>query len=213
MPTLPQNIILVGFMGSGKSVVGGVLSRLTHRPLVDADDEIVRRAGKPIHQMFQDSGESAFRDLERSVIEELCSRSGNIIATGGGAFVDLGNQRHMLSGGLVFCLSARPETIYRRIFGPASEVTEPNSISPPKDTQPNSVPPCEGGTIGGSDQSVRPMLAGDDPLARIETLLAQRADAYSLAHYTIETDDLPPERAAERILELCRVGKASIRQG
>ena len=211
MPTLPQNIILVGFMGSGKSVVGGVLSRLTHRPLVDADDEIVRRAGKPIHQMFQDSGEAAFRDLERSVIQELCSTSGNIIAAGGGAFADPENQQHMLSGGLVFCLSARPKTIFQRIFGPASEVSEPNSISPPKDTKPISVPPSLEGTIGGSDQTVRPMLAGDDPLARIETLLAQRADAYSLAHFSIETDDLTPESAAERILELCRVGKAGVR--
>ena len=102
MQPLPRNIILVGFMASGKSVVGEALSRLTGRPLVDADDEIVSRAGKPIHQIFQGSGEAAFRYLERSVIRDLCSGPGRIIATGGGAFVDPDIRERMLADGLVF---------------------------------------------------------------------------------------------------------------
>ena len=115
MMALPRNIILVGFMASGKSVVGEVLSRLTGMPLLDTDEEIVLRAGKPIHQIFQESGEAAFRELERSAIDDLCSRSGNVIAAGGGAFVDPDNRTLILASGLVFCLSARPETIHRRI--------------------------------------------------------------------------------------------------
>ena len=111
----PRNIILVGFMASGKSVVGGALSRLTGRPLVDADDEIVCRAGRPISQIFQEDGEAAFRDLERSVIGDLCSQSGTIIAAGGGSFLDPGNRELMLASGRVVCLSARPETILQRI--------------------------------------------------------------------------------------------------
>ncbi len=58
-----------------------------------------------------------------------------------------------------------------------------------------------------SDQPVRPLLAGDDPLARIEALLAQRAEAYALAHYTIETDELTPEQVAKKVLELRRAGE------
>ena len=70
-----DNIILVGFMASGKSRVGGILSRLSGLPLVDADSAIVERAGKSIEQIFADKGEAAFRALERQVIAELCGGS------------------------------------------------------------------------------------------------------------------------------------------
>ena len=56
------------------------------------------------------------------------------------------------------------------------------------------------------NQPLRPLLAGDDPLERIKALLAQRADAYARAHYTIETDDLTPIQVAMRVLELCQAG-------
>jgi 3-dehydroquinate synthase len=175
-------------MASGKTRVGRALSRLSGLPLVDADDEIVARAGKPIHQIFQDSGEAAFRYLERSVIRDLCSGPGKIIATGGGAFVDPDNRGRMLAGGLVFHLSARPETIHRRI-------TELSSSGPDP----------EGGKPGESGEPVRPLLAGGDPMARIRSLLAERAGAYAQAHHTIETDLLTPERVAQKILELCQL--------
>ncbi len=183
MLPLPQNIILVGFMASGKSVVGQALSQITGMPLVDADDEIVNRAGKSIHCIFEDSGEAAFRELERSVIQNLCSRSGNVIAAGGGAFVDPDNRAGMLAAGSVVCLSARPETIHRRSVDQPSPAPSPGA---------------------GSRRPVRPLLAGDDPMERIEALLAQRNEAYAQAHHTIETDDLTPDQVAERILELCQ---------
>ena len=195
MPEMSEplaNIILVGFMASGKTVVGGALSRLTGRPLVDADDEIVRRAGQPVHQIFRDQGEAAFRQLERSVIHDLCSQGGSIIAAGGGAFVDLDNRKRMLAAGLVICLSARPETIYRRITGscpvPYFQGDGPPIIPLSQGADPPVFPPCEGGNTGGSSRPVRPLLAGDDPMERIQELLARRADAYAQAHHTVETD-------------------------
>jgi very-short-patch-repair endonuclease/shikimate kinase len=102
-------------MASGKSRVGRILARHTGWPLVDADEEIVRRCGKPIPRIFEEQGEAAFRGVERSVIADLCGGSGRIIAAGGGAFVDPDNRRLMLAGGLVFCLGARAETIQRRL--------------------------------------------------------------------------------------------------
>jgi shikimate kinase len=111
----PRNIILVGFMASGKSRVGRILARHTGWPLVDADEEIVRRCGKPVPQIFEEEGEEAFRTVERSVIADLCAGAGRIIAAGGGAFVDPDNRRRMLASGLVFCLDARAETIQRRV--------------------------------------------------------------------------------------------------
>ena len=176
---LPQNILLVGFMASGKTEAGKALARLTGWPLLDTDAEIVARAGRPIHQIFQEDGEPAFRVLEAKVVQELCAGSRKIIAAGGGAFLDPDNRARMLAGGLVFCLSARPETIHQRI---------------------TVLPPSQGGPEG---QPVRPLLAGDNPLARIRDLLAQRAQAYAQAHFTVETDDLNTEQVAGRILELC----------
>ena len=175
----PRNIILVGFMASGKSVVGEALSRLSGMPLLDADEEVARRGGRPIPQIFREDGEAAFRELERSVIADWCAGNGQVIAAGGGAFVDPDNRDVMLASGTVFCLSARPETILERL----------------------SQAPGDGVEATGADG--RPMLAGDDVKSRVESLMAQRGDAYARAHHTIETDELTPEQAARRILELC----------
>ena len=173
MMALPRNIILVGFMASGKSVVGEVLSRLTGMPLLDTDEEIVLRAGKPIHQIFQESGEAAFRELERSAIDDLCTRSGNVIAAGGGAFVDPDNRTLMLASGLVFCLSARPETIHQRVSESPLQSGERGGVSPPqREKRGRSEEENKGDTLGPT----RPLLAGGDPMGRIKSLLAQRAD-------------------------------------
>ena len=195
----PQNILLVGFMASGKTEAGKALARLTGWPLVDTDAEIVAGAGRPIHQIFQEEGEPAFRDLETNVVQELCAGSGQIIAAGGGAFVGADNRARMLAGGLVFCLSALPETIHRRITNLPSL---PPSQGEHQDE--SAVLPNQRGNQGWTEaQPVRPLLAGDDQLARIQELLAQRAQAYAQAHFTVETDDLAPEQVARRILELC----------
>jgi 3-dehydroquinate synthase len=166
-------------MATGKTRVGRALSERTGWPLQDTDSEIVARAGKPVHQIFQDDGEEAFRALERGVIRDFCSDSGKIIAAGGGAFLDPDNRRRMLAAGRVVCLKARPETIHRRI----TEARGPN-------------------------EPERPLLAGGEPLVRIKSLLAQRVGDYAQAHYTIETDLLTPEEVAQRILRLGRPGAA-----
>lgn len=121
----PNNIILVGFMATGKSRVGRVLARRTGRPFADADAVIVQRAGRSIEQIFAEQGEAAFRAMEKSVIAELCAGSGKVIAAGGGAFLDPDNRRTMLAAGAVFCLTARPETISQRLNGGAGQSARP----------------------------------------------------------------------------------------
>ena len=171
----PRNIILVGFMASGKTSVGRALAEGTGWTLVDADDVIVARAGKPIHRIFAEDGEPAFRELERQVITDLCAGERQVIASGGGAFVDPQNRDAMLSGGQVFHLSASPATILWR-------VREEDAGGP-----------------------IRPLLALDDPEARIAELLAQRAAAYAQAHYTVETDALTAEGVAAWVAEICEM--------
>lgn len=80
-----KNIVLVGMPGCGKSTVGKALAKRLSRPFFDADEEIVKRAGKPIPEIFKTAGEAGFRKIETEVLFDLCRQSGAVIATGGGA--------------------------------------------------------------------------------------------------------------------------------
>lgn len=80
-----KNIVLVGMPGCGKSTVGKALAKRLSRPFFDADQEIVKRAGKSIPEIFQTEGEASFRKIETEVLFDLCRQSGAVIATGGGA--------------------------------------------------------------------------------------------------------------------------------
>lgn len=79
-----DNVILVGFMGAGKSVCGRMLARRLQRCFVETDDMIVSRDGRSIPDIFRQDGEEAFRTLEGDAVEALRLKSGDVIATGGG---------------------------------------------------------------------------------------------------------------------------------
>ena len=190
----PQNIFLIGFMASGKSHVGRILAGKIGWPLVDADAEIVRRAGKSIEVIFQTDGEPAFRALEASVLDELCAGTGQVVATGGGAFMNPGSRQAMLDRGLVLCLNARPETIFMRL---AQTTLEPDDGETVED-----YPVAADKTVEQEASPVRPLLAGYDALERIKSLLEERVGVYSLAHYSILTDDFTPEEVARQIVEI-----------
>jgi shikimate kinase len=78
------NVVLVGFMGAGKSVCGRLLARRLGRCFVETDDMIVGRDGRPIPEIFRQDGEEAFRRLEGEAVAALRLKSGDVIATGGG---------------------------------------------------------------------------------------------------------------------------------
>lgn len=84
---MKENIALTGMPASGKSAAGRYLSQLLGRELIDTDDEIVRRTGREIPEIFEKDGEAAFRDIETEVLRNVCRRSGVIISTGGGAIL------------------------------------------------------------------------------------------------------------------------------
>jgi shikimate kinase len=85
MAVMPAgNVILVGFMGAGKSACGRLLARRLGRCLVETDDVIVARDGRSIPEIFRQDGEDAFRRLEGEAVEALRLKSGEVIATGGG---------------------------------------------------------------------------------------------------------------------------------
>lgn len=100
-----RNIVLVGMPGSGKSTVGKVLSRITGKPFIDMDEEIVRRAGITIPEIFDRDGEKAFRDMETEVAKDLGKEKNQIIATGGGAVLRPENIDALRQNALVILLT------------------------------------------------------------------------------------------------------------
>jgi len=110
-----QNIILTGFMGSGKSTVGKLLAEQLGYEFIDTDQLIEKKEGMSIPDIFRERGEAAFRALERLVAKELGGKSSLVIATGGGLMLDDENAGILQKTGRVFCLVASPEEILRRI--------------------------------------------------------------------------------------------------
>jgi shikimate kinase len=96
-----RNLVITGFMGTGKTTVGQAVAARLGRPFVDMDAEIERRAGKPIARIFAEDGEAAFRRWEASICAELGLQRGLVIATGGGALVNPLNRAQMLRNGTV----------------------------------------------------------------------------------------------------------------
>ena len=111
-----QNLVITGFMGTGKSTIGEIVARKLNRPFVDMDVEIETRAGFSIAQIFRRQGEAAFRKMERQLAHELALRHGLVIATGGGALVEAGNRQMMSQHGIVICLNASKAEIRARLF-------------------------------------------------------------------------------------------------
>jgi shikimate kinase len=177
---MAPKLILTGFMATGKSTVARHLARRLRWRLIDCDAEISARAGKPVHQIFRDSGEEHFRALERSVIAEItsdrrrCAQCGQprpaVVATGGGAIVDPQNYAALRDCGVIICLSARPDVIARRI---------------------------------ASSVKARPMLShGGTPVKqRIAELMETRREAYARATLTIDTSERTVEQVVDAILQ------------
>lgn len=110
-----RNIVITGFMGTGKSTVGPLVAKQLGRPFVETDREIEKRAGMDIPRIFAEQGEAAFRRMERELCAELAAQQGLVIATGGGMLVDPHNLELMLASGFVVCLWAAPETLAQRL--------------------------------------------------------------------------------------------------
>jgi len=110
-----SNIVLIGFMGTGKTTVGRLLAERLDLAFTDMDDCIVERAGKTIPAIFADDGEPAFRALEREVVIDLSARGGLVIATGGGVVLNPDNIRDLGATGLLVALTATPDVILERL--------------------------------------------------------------------------------------------------
>ena len=112
---MTNNLILVGFMGTGKTDVGRALALRLGWEFMDSDDIIEERSGKAISDIFRDEGEERFREIESQVARDLPKLSNHVIATGGGIILREDNLRSLRKAGRVICLKASPEEIVKRL--------------------------------------------------------------------------------------------------
>jgi shikimate kinase len=174
-------IVLIGFMGTGKSAVGRALARRLGARHVDTDQEIERRAGKSIPRIFAEDGEAAFRQAETDLLNEFTEvstpadaggRNHTILSTGGGTPLREENALLLRRLGTVVLLDAAPKVILKRV---------------------------------GHNLPNRPLLAGSPlpPLQRIQELLGERRPRYiAAANHIIDTSySAKPDDVAARIMK------------
>jgi shikimate kinase len=111
----PANIVLVGLSGSGKTTVGRLLAKRLGWRFIDTDREIQRVHGQSVQSIFRDHGEPRFREIEADMIVEVCGRTHQVIATGGGSPVAEANRARMLDGNLVIFLEGSPAVLATRL--------------------------------------------------------------------------------------------------
>lgn len=174
-----DNVILTGFMGTGKSSVGQEVARRLGREFVDMDALIEDREGLTIDEVFRQKGEAHFRRLEAALCRELAARPGRtegrteqdkglVIATGGGALVPRANRDILDASGPVVCLTATTDEILRRLEAVAD----------------------------------RPLLEVPDRRAEIEALLEERAEAYRDIPLQVDTTGAPLAQVVNQVLSI-----------
>lgn len=128
---MKNNIILVGFMGSGKTTVGKILAGLLNYTFIDSDAEIERLEGKTISDIFAQNGEAYFRQRETEALKELCKGIGLVVSTGGGAVLKEENIELLKQNGYTVYLKVTPKTVIERL---KNDTTRPLLARPDRDT-------------------------------------------------------------------------------
>lgn len=110
-----ENIVLIGFMGCGKTTIGEKLAYKLNYNFVDSDKQLQKEAGTNINDIFKLYGENYFRQLENSIISSIAKLKKQVIATGGGIIKNENNIRLLKKSGIILYLKASPEHIYNNI--------------------------------------------------------------------------------------------------
>ena len=110
-----RNILIVGFSCSGKTTTGEQVARRLGWRFFDLDHEVVTRAGRPIHEIYEEDGVDEYRRLERSRLAEVCDSDHQVVATGASTVLDDASWQLVRGCGTVVALDASPETIFGRL--------------------------------------------------------------------------------------------------
>lgn len=112
---MSKNIILIGFMGTGKSTISKALAEDTKKKVRDLDAYIEEKEQRSISTIFEQSGEEGFRDLESKYLSEVLEDENQILSCGGGTVLRTENVSHMKEHGIIILLTATAQTIYERV--------------------------------------------------------------------------------------------------
>ncbi|HZR40049.1 MAG TPA: 3-dehydroquinate synthase [Ktedonobacteraceae bacterium] len=175
-----RHVFLIGLSGSGKSTVGRLLAQRLARPLLDLDALIEEECGERIPAIFAQHGEEYFRDCESRVLAKAVQQAESaIIVTGGGIIVRSENRALMSKHGIRVYLQVEPRVSLQRL----------------QDQHEQAV-------AQGDAPELRPMLAGPDPLARLQHLLAERGAWYEEAELTCSTMQKSAEQVTREIIAM-----------
>lgn len=105
----------MGFMGAGKSTIGRLLAKRLGTPFSDLDRQVAERRGRPVWKILASDGETAFRELESTLLEETAELADVVVATGGGAVLRAGNRRFMESHGVSVWLHPPIDVLLTRL--------------------------------------------------------------------------------------------------
>lgn len=167
-----KNIVLVGFMGTGKSVVGRRLAKEFSFRFVDTDTIIEEKAGKKVADIFAEEGEGRFRELEADVVLDIMRGEQLVVSTGGGAVLNQKSLDILCKNGIVVWLTARPGVILKR----AQRRFEERPL------------------LKGAVPS-----EGNNPLLTIERLMKEREPYYKRAAFSVDTSDTGVEGVVSKI--------------
>jgi shikimate kinase len=169
---VPGHIVLVGMMGVGKSSLAKRIGRSLRRPVLDTDAEIVNRTGRTIPEIFAAEGESAFRDLEVSVLAELLARpEPSVIAAAGGIVLRPENREALALAGTVVWLRAPVDVLIGRV---ANGTHRPALAEDPEGTLRSMERDRETLYAEVADVTVDTVQRFDDALAEILSVVAER---------------------------------------
>jgi shikimate kinase len=179
---LHKTVALVGMMGAGKTSIGRRLGARLEVPFADADHEIETAAGMAVSEIFAKYGEPEFRRLERSVIARLLHDPPQVLATGGGAYMDETTRNAMRQHAFTIWLKAPVEILLGR-------VRKRQGLDKGPDKGPDNV-----------NGQTRPLLANDDPRGTLEKLLEAREPVYAMADMVLESADEPHAVLLDKIV-------------
>ncbi len=167
-----MNIFLIGYRCTGKTTVGRSLAKRLERLFFDTDLELVKEQGIKISEIVNKKGWAAFRDIEKRVIQCVCERDNQVVATGGGAVLDEENVKRMKERGLLVWLRADIKTIEKRII---------------KDN---------------TTQDFRPALTSKGSVDEIREMLLARNPFYERAmDFFVDTDFMDIEAVSDTIIQ------------
>jgi shikimate kinase len=169
---MDTHLFITGFMGSGKSTIGRKLAGRLHVPFIDTDDEIEKRWGKSIKDIFKEDGELNFRKVEEEEILRQCHREEKaVIALGGGALISEASRKTILKCGILIYIESSAESIWRRTHHSTRRPLMPQSDSP------------------------------EDHVQKIKDLMQERSQGYQTAHLKVNRDNLEAEEVVNRLIE------------